>query len=348
MVSDKWVVNWISCFLRDRVQKVKVCNDVSANCVVTSGVPQGSVLGPLLFLIYINDIGVGLKAKFRLFADDFVLYLEIIEARDSEILQGDLELLGNWSKINKMGMNVEKCKFVSFSRRKFNVRNPMYMLLGEVLKREKIYNYLGVILEQGLNWERQVQSVIKKGVRVLNFVMRILKGAPFEIKVQAYKTLVRPALEYAGAIWDPYHECEIMELEKVQRKAARKVKGFKKWWTEETDINGKKIRRYESMGKLTNDLGWDALELRRKRDRLCKLFKASRDFPGWGEITSFLQRGIYKGRGDHDWKFKRDIIKTDVGKFSFINRTVSEWNLLPESTVKKDGLIHFKSSLENL
>ena len=107
--------NWLESFLNGRTQQVIVEGSKSSTCDVTSGVPQGSVLGPILFLIYINDIITTIQSEIRLFADDIFLYKTIKASDDHQILQNDLNLLTKWSTDWLMGFNISKCKILQIT-----------------------------------------------------------------------------------------------------------------------------------------------------------------------------------------------------------------------------------------
>ena len=233
LIEDKRVVRWVSEFLKQRRQRVRVGEEYSEEADVTSGVPQGSVLGPLLFIIYINDIEEGMKSKVRLFADDCIIYREIRSNEDEDKMQGDLGKLGEWIVINELNVNVGKCKWVRFTRKREEQKKEyLYLLRGENLERVCKYKYLGVWIEERLLWGDHINVICKKGKKLVNLVMRGLKGSSKKVKEMAYKSLVRPGIEYAGAAWDPYMKKDIEEVEKVQKWAARRVEGKYERWGE--------------------------------------------------------------------------------------------------------------------
>jgi len=122
------VVLWIREFLRGRTQRVRVGRHYSEEVRVTSGVPQGSVLGPILFLTYINDISTNIKSKIRLLADDCIIYRKVQNIKDVEKLQDDLDRLGEWAEVNEMLINPNKSKAISFTRAR--MKDPLNYSLG--------------------------------------------------------------------------------------------------------------------------------------------------------------------------------------------------------------------------
>ena len=173
--------------------------------IVLSGVPQGTVLGPLMFLIYINDIAANLdnSTRIRLFADDCLLYRVIKSPHDHEVLQKDLTSLYEWSCKWQMSFNISKCKILRITTK----RNPSvfnYSMVNEYLDHVSHHPYLGVEITHNLKWSLHINDVVAKANRVLWFIRRNLHRCSKTIKQQMYIALVRPHLEYAGAVWDTY------------------------------------------------------------------------------------------------------------------------------------------------
>jgi hypothetical protein len=218
---------------------------------VTPGVPQGSVLGPFLFLAYAYDIWRNIESTIRLFADDCIIYRKIMNDSDTEKLQTDLDRLGGWAEGNAMKINPGKSKAVSFTRAR--VKEPLKYCLGDYRVPEaSSCKYLGIIIRSDLSWADQVNYTVQKAWKALHFAMRVLKKGNSNTKSLAYTSLVRPILEYGAACWDPYREGQTNALDRVQKKAA-------KFAIEHNHRNGS---------------DWESLAQRRKIARLCALFKA--------------------------------------------------------------------------
>jgi hypothetical protein len=300
---DSRVVVWVKEFLSGRTQRVRVEAQLSEEVRVTSGVPQGSVLGPLLFLAYVNDIGRNMESTIRLFADDCVIYRKIIKTEDMDKLQKDLDRLGEWATENAMKINPSKSKAIRFTRaRAKDTLN--YSLMGKVIPQTSSCKYLGIILRSDLSWADQVNYTVKKAWKALHFTMRILKKANSNTRSLAYRSLVRPILEYGAACWDPYREGQIRALDRVQNKAAR-------------------------FAHNTKNPNWETLTSRRKLSRICALFKAYSGDRAWKPIGKRLKRPHYLSRVDHERKIRIRKQRTDIGKYSFLNRTIQLWNQLP-------------------
>ena len=154
------VVTWVREFLLGRTQRVRVGGQLSEDVSVTSGVPQGSVLGPFLFLAYVNGIWRNTVSTIRLFADDCVIYQKI-NNENIEKLQKDMHRLGQWTAENEMKINPSKCKTLRFSRAR--VRDPLNYTLGDqVIPEASSCKYLGIILRSDFNWADHVNSTVKE------------------------------------------------------------------------------------------------------------------------------------------------------------------------------------------
>ena len=196
---------WINFWLTERIQRVVVDGEASSFVKVNSGVPQGTVLGPLMFLLFINDIHENLDSTLRLFADDALLYRSINTMNDTIILQNDIDKLVSWSKTWQMQFNVTKCHTMKISRKKEPVLIDYY-INGQKLSPVKNHPYLGVMLSNDLRWNSHVENIVAKANKSLGFVRRNLYPCSERTKRSAYVTIVRPNLEYATAVWDPYRQ----------------------------------------------------------------------------------------------------------------------------------------------
>ena len=175
---------------------------------VDSGVPQGSVLGPSLFLFCINDMPQGLKSTVRLFTDDAIAYLTITSENDALALQTDLNKLGIWEKKWKMEFLPGKCNVLTISRKP----NPIkynYSLHGHTLESVQSAKYLGCLISSELCWTKHINSIFGKANTTLGFPRRNLNIGSTTVKQNAYNSLVRPIVEYASTAWDPYTQNDI-------------------------------------------------------------------------------------------------------------------------------------------
>ena len=302
----------------------------SAPVVTTSGVPQGTVLGPLLFLMYINDLPDSLNSTVRLFADDALLYGTICCDEDTADLQEDLYRLEDWQQKWKMEFNPSKCKIMCFTTKRDPPKRE-YVFCGQILEEVESHPYLGVVLDNKMRWSPHIETITSRANKVLGLIKRNLWNCPKSVKETVYMTLVRPNLQYACSAWDPHYQKDKAALERVQRKAARFVTG--------------NYDRTTSVMEMLQDLQWDTLETMRRHTRLSTIHKVCHGLldGDWGNylITSKERRT----RGSHDFKFIVPKGHKDIFRFSFFPRTITEWNKLPEETVSSQPLCIFKSKL---
>ena len=223
----KWIESWLS----DRRLAVTVNGASSSRRHASSGVLQGSVLGPLLFLIYINDMPNSvLNSSLRLFADDSLIYKPISSPSDTASFQADLDRLHDWSLTWQMKFNIAKCEFMRISRPSLNPPSlPTYYLNGCNLTYTTHVKYLGIYIDQFLSFDRQITTMCRKATGVLHMLMRSLKKAKTKTRSLAYKTICRPILEYGSQSWAPHKEKHIKLIEAINRKAFRWAFSKKKY-----------------------------------------------------------------------------------------------------------------------
>jgi len=210
---------WIKAFLSDRKQRVCLGKAESDYVTVTSGVPQGSVLGPLLFVIFVNDLPGIFKdgVTCKLFADDLKIYCSSL---NFENLQNALNQLSKWAERWQLGISVPKCNVLYLGD-----NNPKheYFLDGKKLPSEKCLRDLGVFVSSDLKQASHCFEVAKKANRVSNMLFRIFRSKSRDTLLTAYKTFVRPLVEYCTPIWNPHMIKDIILVEKVQRYYTRRL-----------------------------------------------------------------------------------------------------------------------------
>ena len=305
----------------------------SAPVTVKSGVPQGTVLGPLLFLLYINDIGDKLSqgTKIRLFADDCLIYRDIKNQQDCQTLQKDLSGLEKWSISWKMHFNPTKCYVLQVTHNITGKVSYPYRLHNTILETKHHNPYLGVELDEKLNWKEHLTSKVNKATKQLNFVRRNLYKCPQDIKEQAYLALVRPHLEYSSSVWDPHWKKDINKVEMVQHRAARFV-------------TANYIYQPGSMTSILNQLQWPTLQLRRKVNRIIMFHKVIYHQVAV-EIPSYYMPNTRRTRHSHSVNFIQPQCNTEEYRNSFFPRTITEWNRLPGRLVELEDTDTFKVEL---
>lgn len=210
--------NWFSSYLCNRIQKVKFKSCVSSPITVHSGVPQGSHLGPLLFLIFVNDLPEKLKSSnVLLYADDAKVFSIIRSYDDCVKLQKDFDNLSQWSNDNFLQLNIKKCKTLTFSRIKDTI-NFDYHLSGSNLGRCEHFNDLGVTFDSKMTFKVHIDSIIAKAKSRLGLIKRYAKefDDPYITKT-LFVSLVRSILEFACQVWSPHYVTHINRIESVQK-----------------------------------------------------------------------------------------------------------------------------------
>jgi len=313
---------WVRSFLAQRSQRVSVQGAKSTPICVTSGVPQGSVLGPLLFLLFINDISDNIDSQIRLFADDTILYREIWTQNDHKVVQNDIDKLYEWSKLWKLDFNISKCKIIPMSLKK-NPDKFVYTINNNPIDEVKEHPYLGITINHKLTWSNHVSDITTKATRVLNVIRRTLHPCSTEVKTQAYLSLVRPKLEYAAAAWSPHTQVDVANLERVQRNAARFVLGD--------------YQRGSSVTEMLKRLEWDTLEKRRMIATLSAFNKIRLGLTGIS-----LPPWIIPSTRD-PLKYIQPTSRINTHMYAFYPRVVRLWNLLPAQTRTLEDMEKFET-----
>jgi hypothetical protein len=318
----KWIENWLS----NRKQRVVINGTASDWAPVTSGVPQGSVLGPVLFIIYINDIDVGLNNFISKFADDTKIGNSIITDHDRISLQEDLNKISEWSHRWEMPFNVNKCHILQVGTRnqKFN-----YEMSGVKLESVHCIKDLGVTIASSLKFSQQCKDAAGKANRMLGFINRSFSFKNKDVILPLYISLVRPHLEYAVQFWSPHHAKDIAKLEAVQRRATKMITSL----------------RNKSYEERLSSLNLFSLEKRRLRGKLIECYKILKGFTNVDPSKLFSIDNSARTRSN-GVKLRCKQVQLDCTKFFFTNDVVREWNKLPPSVVQCDTINSFKNKLD--
>ena len=320
-------LRWIQAFLDNREQCVSVNGTHSQWSPVKSGVPQGSVLGPTLFLVYINDIVDDVKSNIRLFADDSILYREIRGDEDHAILQQDLNTVFKWADTWQMSFNASKCQLLTITRKtKPSLFN--YNVDNQLIDRTSSHKYLGVTITSDMSWNQHIANIRSKACSTLGIIRRNLGPCSQAIKLKAYQMLVRPQLEYAAAAWNPYLAKNNYSLESVQRQAVRYILSV--------------YDRKTSISPLLQQLDLDQLVIRRLLHQCTMFYKihynlVSISFPPCVRFHPAV------GRAQHLLHYQPIQASRNSYKFSFFIRTIPIWNRLPLEAVTAPSVQAFQA-----
>ena len=327
-ISGK-ILKWIEGFLNNRSQKVVISGVHSDPLPIWSGVPQGSVLGPLLFLIYINDLLDGIKSGGKLFADDSKLFKRIKFLQDRLILQQDLIKLQQWSSKWLMEFNEKKCKVMHFG-----ANNPqhMYRLNNSFLEETTEEKDLGVYVTPDMKPSVHVAKVAAKANSALGRIKHTFTYMNKDMFLGLYPSLVRSHMEYAVQAWSPHYQKEIDLLEKVQQRATKIIPEYR-----DMDYDARLL-----------DLGLTSLKERRLRGDMIEVFKIMHGYENVRRKDFFKlsrEQNRYGLRG-HRFNIATPDTKTKSRKWFFDIRIIKTWNGLPAKVVCSESINQFKNRLD--
>lgn len=326
------LIEWVKNFLKDRRQRVCIDGKYSSWKNITSGIPQGSVLGPTLFILYVNDMPDKLKAMCKLFADDCKIYSAITARRDQDVIQEDLDTLGEWSKDWLLEFSVPKCKAMQIGNIKFPHTYSMTDKHGQVKDLPNVQEEkdLGITFQSNLKFNKHVSQIVNRANRLLGMIKRTFPRIEKETFIALYKSLVRSILDYGGSVWSPgtWSKKNLRMVENVQRRATKLVPAL----------------RNLSYRERLEHLNLPTLNYRRNRYDLITLFKIIHGFEDI-DYRKFFEFKIGKTRG-HRFKIDKKGCNKSKKLNSFPARCINAWNDLNDSTVCCDTIVSFKSKLD--
>jgi exonuclease III len=314
------LLEWMRSYLTNRKQFSTICGENSELSDVLSGVPQGSILGPLLFIIFINDMPdvIDDHTSIALYADDAKVFREIKTYEDALKLQEQLDRIVHWSNQWLLKFNARKCKVISFTRKLTPIRYH-YNITGTPLERVRELNDLGLQVQDNLLWDSHIRSIVSKANKYLYFIIRALGfHAPVKAKKTLYLSLVRSQIEYGTIIWSPFTKTNLELIERVQRKATRYICNY-------ANLNYKE--------RLTR---CDLVPLSSRREILDVQFAHKGRSGVLGEDIRTLctnrphRRNVRLDRGNS--KIRAHSFQTETFSHFYTNRLPSIWNGLPEAT----------------
>ena len=328
------IIAWIRDFLCNRRQRVKINGKFSSWHKVFSGIPQGSVLGPLLFVIYINDLVEECEgyADIFLFADDAKLFKHIKTVADHIILQQACDRLCNWADRWLLPLNASKCILLRIGNVGENNDDSYNIQVKNVVTNLKTVTStkdLGVIVDENLNFKEHTNTKINKAYSMLGIINRNFKHTDKDTFVNLYKTIVRSHLDYAISVWAPHSQKLIDDLERVQRRATKLVKQCK-------DLCYQERLKY---------LQLPTLAYRRVRGDMIEVYKILTNKYD-DEVN--LNLGLSKNTCTRGNSLKLSTVRTkyDKRKYFFTIRVVSVWNSLPDSVVTAQSINAFKREID--
>ena len=328
------LLNWIAAWLKGRKQRVRVGKELSEESDVDLGIPQGTVLGPPLFIIYIDDLE-GAVAELDLifkFADDTKGLQEIKCQADQHRLQETLNRLTVWAEKWAMEFNVKKCKIIHVGN-----SNPgyKYTINGEELQEAEEEKDIGVVVHKTLKPSKQCQKASATAGAVLRQITRNFHYRDKITFKNLYCQYVRPHLEFSTAAWSPWTVTDIETLEKVQKKAVNMIVGLK----------GK------TYAEKCIELNLDQLTVRRQMADLIQAYKYihGKDQKVAEELFERVTTGGIQTRQNQDpLNLKLQRSRLDIRKYSFSSRVIQNWNALSQDIKNRPTVHQFKQAIKNM
>ena len=332
---SKNLLNWFENYLRDRRQRVVIPGAKSDWASIYAGVPQGSILGPLLFLIFINDIVRDIHSNIRLFADDTSLYLVVDHANHAaDCLNSDISKITEWAKTWLVSFNPAKTESLLISRKVNKPVHPPLSIFQSIISEVESHKHLGIHFSKDGNWRDHIEYIKSKAWNRVN-IMRKLKFIIDRKSLETiYISFIRPILEYSNVVWDNCTSAEKSELEKIQHEAARIA------------IGGTKLI---SINNLMKETGWESLQERRRKHKLVLFYKmVKKQTPEY--LSSLVPQAVSSGsryslRNAENLQAPRG--RTKLYSESFLPSTVRDWNSLPLEVRQAPSVSSFKYSINS-
>jgi hypothetical protein len=320
-------VSWFTDFLCGRSQSVRVGSQVSNPLPVHSGVPQGSVLGPIMFVIYIDDMLRQSKdVETAAYADDTYMSNDTNTTEQRELLQQSLNWVANWSNDWQLRLSSDKCYAMYLGH-----LNPMhsYFLGTNEVKTASCQKHLGILFCDNLKFGRHCIDIANRAHLRANLILKCFKVSPARVLVRAFNAFVRPILEYGSEVWNPYLKKDILRIEAVQRRFSKRLPG----------MSGL------DYGQRLEALGMESLELRRVKIDLRCCYKLIWGLTHSGPIPSFLKLREGRALRGHPLQIVWDTPKLNCRCNSFVPRVGRVWNALPWEIALAESLAIFNGKL---
>ena len=330
------LLNWFQTYLVGRLQRVIIKGQESTWLPITAGVPQGSILGPLLFLIFINDLPQGIESNVDLFADDTSL-LDIIDnpTSTSNKMNRDLEAIHDWALRWRVTFNPDKTVTMVFSTKVNKPIHPSLIFQGKILTQSCQHKHLGLTLSDNLSWNKHIDNLLTSASKKIGQLKRLKFKVTCDTLLTLYNTMVRSSLEYADVVWDGCPDYLSEKLETIQYAAAKICTGA---------MNG------TSGQTIKSELGLPTLTSRRSLHRVTLLHKVLHE-----DFASYLKPLLPTSATASNYNLRNKdllVLPTKAGitnRFanSFVHASIKIWNSLPLEIRRIEKTNSFKSALSN-
>ena len=322
-------------YLTNRSQKCQLNGFVSSEQPIKCGVPQGSILGPLLFLLYINDLPECLdNTRPRLFADDTNLTASGESLNDIEIaVNSDLENLRNWLMANKLSLNVAKTEFMLIGPKRMKTDSSLNILIeNKQIKQVNECKTLGILIDQHLSWNNNTKNICKKVTAGISALRRVKPFVSKETLISIYNAIIRPHFDYCCEVWDVFGKTQSDRLQKLQNRAARVIMSMS------NDID---------QSTALQTLGWEPLYIMRRKTKAKLMYKVlnkmapeplTKLFTYKNEITNHKLRNI-------STSLCVPQPRTNSMKNSFMYDGAHLWNSIPNEVRECKTLSLFRNKI---
>ena len=325
------LIYWIEDFLVGRSMSVSVKGNVSRSYPVASGVPQGSVLGPILFLVFINHIANTLNSSYKIFADDLKVYIKIGHDSDadyalsSQLFQRDITALQEISTSWDLRLNEEKCVVMRFQRKSHPPPPPVYYIGGSPIRVTLSHSDLGVLIDTSLKFHQHISTTVRKAAGLSQNLLKCTVCRSPDFMLTLFRSHIRPIIEYYSCLWHTRYLGDLRMLESVQRR-----------WT----------KCIADMSNLDYRCRLRALNLFSVQGRLLRadMIQCWKMFHGKCAVNAadLFTLAPQAGTRGHRFKVCHSRPHTDVRQRSFSVRCVGFWNSLPEQVVSETDFRTFK------
>ena len=334
------LLNWIRSYLSSRTFQVKYQNTLSSMYSCFSGVPQGSILGPLLFVIYINEIeecSLG-NSSIVMYADDVKISRVMSKSNPYSAwleFKAELDNISQWAEKWKMTISESKCQHLSIISK---VKNDFILRLNgtRIPQVTTVVRDLGILFSPDLSFSAHIKKIIVSASSCSNRILRSFVNHSIDLYRKAFITYCRPLLEYSTIIWSPHLKSEIDSIEKVQRRFTKRV-------LRRIDKN---LYDSYSYAQRLQVFGLTSLHHRRIMTDLIECFKIVRGFQTHPLISGMFQVNCRPQRNGNSLTLIQDSVSSSQSLFFFKHRVTRLWNLLPDSIVSSSTVDAFKSRIE--
>ena len=326
------VLNWIREFLTGRTQRVVVNNNTSTWAEVCSGVPQGSVLGPILFVLHINDLPDKVSSFIKLFAEDTKIYRPILNSSDIANIQKDIDEMVQWSKDWLLQYHPQKCSKLRLGPEQPGTTYHMADEHGTVteIKESKSEKDLGVHIDNHLSFDDHIRLTVSKANKQLGLIRRAFEYLDAEMLGDLFKSRIHPILEYGNNVWNPRLKKHKDLIEGVQRRATKLIGSL----------------RHLSYEERLRKLNLPTLCYRRKRGDMIEMYKFMNN--KYDVDHTWIKMDNDNRTRGHNYKLKTQRCRTLNRQHTFGNtcRVTRPWNSLPQHIVEAPSLNSFKARLD--